>query len=122
MSNVRAGHYVPTGSPLRQIVLEVRMDGYDGQHLRQARTYARTIADQDGAVVNCEPAAFLKGAKVVSDTRLAPGEKRHETFHFDLPEGKKGQVRATFWYYYSPLATSESQKRITFLTLSRLVR
>jgi hypothetical protein len=31
-------------------------------------------------------------------------------------------VQATFWYYYSPLAQSESQKRLTFLSLRRLVR
>jgi hypothetical protein len=120
--NATAGHYVPTGSPLRQIMLEVRADTYNGEHLRQQRTYARTVADQNGVPLTVEHAAFLKGAKVLNDTRLAPGEKRIETFTFPLPAGTQAQVRATFWYYYSPMARTESQKRITFLTLNRLVR
>ena len=120
--NQTAGHYVPTGSPLRQIVLEVRADGYGGQNYREERTYARTIADQKGVTVTREHVAFMKGARVVSDTRLAPGEKRTETFTFPAPPGSQTQVRATFQYYYSPLASTESQKRITFLTLNRLVR
>jgi len=58
---------------------------------------------------------------VVSDTRLAPGEKRVENFQFAIPASTQAQVKATFWYYYSPMARTESQKRITFLTLNRLV-
>ena len=122
VANVAAGHYVPTGSPLRQLVLELRADSYDGRHLRQERVYQRTVADQHGTVLNREYLAFLKAAKVVSDTRLAPGEKRLESFVFEIPAGVQTQVRATFWYYYSPLATTESQKRVTFLELNRLVR
>jgi hypothetical protein len=120
--NQTAGHYVPTGSPLRQIVMEVRADSYGGQHFREERTYARTVVDAQGAPVMNEYTGFLKAAKVVSDTRLAPGEKRTETFAFNIPGGTQTQLKATFWYYYSPMARTESQKRITFLTLSRLVR
>ncbi len=121
ISNATAGHYVPTGSPLRQIVMEVRADTYAGQHFREERVYARRIADDKGQPITREHVAFLKGAKVLSDTRLAPGEKREEIFSFPLPPGTQAQVHATFWYYYSPLARTESQKRITFLTLNRLV-
>jgi hypothetical protein len=122
MANVAAGHYVPTGSPLRQLLLEVRADAYDGQHFREERSYTRKIADQQGAPVTHEHVAFMKGAKVLSDTRLAPDEKRTETFTFPIPAGTQAQVKATVSYYYSPLARGESQKRITFLTLNRLVK
>ena len=64
----------------------------------------------------------MKAAQTLSDTRLAAGEKRTETFTFPIPRGSQAQVKATFWYYYSPMARTESQKRITFLTLNRLVR
>jgi hypothetical protein len=122
VTNVTAGHYVPTGSPLRQLVLEVRADTYDGRHFRQERVYTRRVADQQGVEVTREHVAFLKAARVLSDTRLAPGEKRTETFFFDTPAGTAVKVKATFWYYYSPLASVESQKRITFLSLNRLVK
>ena len=58
----------------------------------------------------------------MSDTCPAPGAKRSETFFFPIPKGSQTQVKATFWYYYSPLANTESQKRVTFLTLNRLVQ
>jgi len=121
VANSAAGHYVPTGSPLRQIVLELRADSYGGKHFREERVYRRIVADANGKALDREHLAFLKGAKLISDTRLAPEEKRAETFSFDVPAGDRTQVKATFWYYYSPMARAESQKRVTFLTISRLV-
>lgn len=122
MLNNGAGHYVPTGSPLRQIVLEVRADSNSGLHSREERVYARKVADQQGAPIASEAAAFLKAARVLSDTRLAPGEKRTEKFVFDLPNGDTARVKASLWYCYSPLERKESEKKIAFLTLTRLVR
>jgi hypothetical protein len=122
VENQTAGHYLPTGSPLRQLVMELGADSAGGQHFTAQRVYARTVADQHGTVLMREHFAFLKAAKVVSDTRLAPGEKRLETFLFPIPKGSQTQVHATFWYYYSPLANTESEKRVTFLTLSRLAQ
>jgi hypothetical protein len=122
VANVAAGHYVPTGSPLRQIVLEVRADGYGGQHFREQRVYRRAVADRQGKEIDREPTAFLRAASVLSDTRLAPGEKRRESFTFAIPAGTQAQVSATFWYYYSPLARTEAQKRVTFLALESLVK
>ena len=121
VANSAAGHYVPTGSPLRQVVLEVRADTYNGKHLRSERVYRRTVADAQGREIQREHVAFLKAAKEVSDTRLKPDEKRVETFLFDVTPGVATQIKTTLWYYYSPLASSESQKRVIFLTLSRLV-
>jgi hypothetical protein len=122
VANATAGHFVPTGSPLRQIVLEVKADAYNGQHFREQRVYRRTVADQQGKEIDREPTAFLRGASVLSDTRLAPGEKRRESFAFAIPPGTSAQVSATFWYYYSPLARTEAQKRVTFLALQQLVK
>jgi hypothetical protein len=31
-------------------------------------------------------------------------------------------VSATFWYYYSPLARTEAEKRVTFLALRQLAK
>ena len=58
---------------------------------------------------------------MLSDSRLAPDEKRLEQFVFDVPQGVAAQVKAALVYYYSPMASIESQKRVTFLTMSRLV-
>lgn len=122
VANRAAGHFVPTGSPLRQLLLELRADSNDGRHFREERLYRRSVADQQGKPLAMEHFAFLRGAKVVSDTRLAPDERRVETFSFAIPPEIQTRVTATFRYYYSPMARSESQKQITFLTISRLVQ
>jgi hypothetical protein len=122
ISNQTAGHYLPTGSPLRQLVMELRADSAAGQHFSKQRVYARSVADQHGTVLMREHFAFLRAAKLVSDTRLAPDEKRVETFQFPIPKGVQTQVKATFWYYYSPLAKRESEKRVTFLTLNQFAQ
>jgi hypothetical protein len=122
LTNAAAGHSLPTGSPLRQLVLEVRADSYGGEHFREERTYARKVADPQGAEIGREHVAFMKAAKVLSDTRLGPGEKRSEVFTFKPASNSQVQVTAKLWYYYSPMARTESQKRITFLTLNQLVR
>jgi hypothetical protein len=80
----------------------------------------RKVADRQGAEITREDLAFMKAARVISDTRLGPGEKRSEVFTFKMPG--QVQVTAKFWYFYSPAARAEAQKRITFLTLNRLVR
>src|SRR5262249_43013968 len=76
ITNQKAGHYLPTGSPLRQLVLEVKADGYAGEHFREERIYARQVADAHGTPLQREHFAFLKAEKLLSDTRLAPAEKR----------------------------------------------
>jgi Cytochrome c554 and c-prime len=122
LTNAGAGHFVPTGSPLRQLILKVRFEPYGGARaVTQERVYARTVVDQKGAVVQVEPAAFLRGAKVVKDTRIAPRETRTETFLFDLPPGKHAQVQADLYYFYSPMASSEQQRMVRFVTMSRQV-
>lgn len=123
MTNAGAGHYVPTGSPMRQLILEVKMDPYEGgQSAREQRVYARTITDQKGEVLRREHVSFLRGAKVLKDTRLAPNETRTENFQFTLAAGKTARVEASLSYFYSPMATSEAEQKIRFLTMSRLVQ
>ncbi len=122
VTNRTAGHHVPTGSPLRRLILEVTADAYDGRRFREERVYRRAVADQQGRLLDREHFAILRGAKVLSDTRLASGEKRVESFSFAVPPGVQTQVRASFIYYYSPMARTEAQQRVTFLTLQKLVR
>lgn len=122
VANVAAGHFVPTGSPLRQVALELRADAYNGKRFYEERFYRSAIVDRNGAPLEREHLAFLKGARVLSDTRLRPDEKRTESFSFPIPPGTLTEVKATFWYDYSPLPRREAQQRVKFLTLNRLVR
>lgn len=122
VGNAGAGHFVPTGSPMRKIILEVSAQPYGGPTMSERRTYERTVADSKGAAIGVEYAAFVQAAKALSDTRLAPDEWRLESFRFPVPEQTRVQLKATFQYYYSPLGEAESQKQVTFLTIQRFVR
>jgi hypothetical protein len=121
VTNRGAGHSVPTGSPMRQLILEVRADPYGGARLSDRRVFRRTIADAKGAVIEREPQAFIKGAKGLTDTRIAAGETRKETFIFQIPHATRTQVEADLIYYYSPMATTDAQQKVKFLTLRKLV-
>ncbi len=122
ISNRTAGHFVPTGSPLRQLTLDVAAIPFTGQRQQQQRAYRRTVADESGRVLDREHQVTMKGSKVVSDTRLAPGEHRRETFQFSIPAGIPVRVQLTLGYYYSPLARTEDRRSIVFRNLSRMVR
>jgi hypothetical protein len=121
LENKLAGHYFPTGSPLRQLTLDVRADVYNGKQFHDERRLMRKVADQSGAALDQEHFVFLKAAKVLSDTRLAPGEKRSEAFVFPIPAGNRVQVRANLIYVYSPTARIKAQQRVTFMVLSQMV-
>ncbi len=122
VSNSAAGHYVPTGSPMRQVLMELSVDSYDGRHFLEERRYRRTVADQNGKPMDREYYAILRGVRLLSDTRLAPDEKRTETFSFPIADGVSAQVKASFWYLYSPAPGTGLQERIAFLTISRFMR
>jgi hypothetical protein len=121
LKNQGAGHSVPTGSPLRQLILELRAAAYNGKQFQEKRVYRRTVADASGTTLNREHLVFMKGARVVSDTRLAANESRTETFTFPVPQGVQTQVDASFYYYYSPTASTEAEQKVKFLSLRRLV-
>ncbi len=83
VSNTGAGHALPTGPVLRQIVLEVRFLDGDGATVAEApdRTFARVLADDAGNA----PVPPWRATRVARDTRLGPGEVR--TFTYPTPAG-----------------------------------
>jgi hypothetical protein len=122
LTNRGAGHDVPTGSALRQLILEVHADSFAGEHFSEQRIYRRTVADRSGIVLNREDLVFIKGARVMADTRLSPNETKTESFSFPVPQGVQTRVKASLYYYYSPLATTEAEQKLKFLELTRLVQ
>ena len=121
LTNQSAGHSLPTGSPLRQLILEVRLESYGGQPYREERVLTRKVADRHGTVLGREHFVFLKAAQVVSDTRLAPGEKRAEAFSFPIAVGRRTQFKANLIYVYSPMARTQDQQRVNFMALNQWV-
>lgn len=122
VTNQGAGHMVPTGSPLRKLILEVSAFPFGARPQHQRRFFTREVADQQGKVLNREDLVFIRAAKVVSDTRLAPGETKKESFTFKVPQGVRSTVEADFYYFYSPSAATRAQQEVKFLSFSRFVQ
>ena len=119
--NRGAGHRLPTGSPLRSIVLVVYADGAVGQRQSAIRTYARVVVDDKGKELSDEATVWLKGGRVVKDDRLAPGERRVEQFSFKMPRTTPAHATARFYYRYAPDATLPGETGRPFLSLSAWV-
>jgi hypothetical protein len=119
VKNEGAGHFLPTGSPMRQVILEVRASVSGVTAGTEQRTYTRTLAGADGKTIQKEHVAFMTASKVVTDTRLAPDETRTETFSFKVPAGTAARVDATFYYFHPATADPDKSDRIKFLELSK---
>ncbi len=122
LTNAAAGHFIPTGSPLRQLILDVTARTADGKESRAKKVFARTVKDAAGKVLDKEHFVFLKATGAVIDSRLAPEESRKEVFYFDAPAGTTTEIKAALSYYYSPFAREKGDQRVTFLTKSQRVQ
>jgi len=120
--NIGAGHAMPTGSPLRELILEVSAAPRRGQTFTETRRYRRLVADRDGKPIELEHEAFFRAAAVVSDSRLKAEERRIERFRFPAAGGEPVEITARLSYYYSPLARADSAKRVVFRTISRWIQ
>jgi hypothetical protein len=119
LKNEGAGHFLPTGSPMRQLILEVRAVSGGATTGTETKSYTRVLADAEGKTIQKEYVAFLKAAKVVSDTRLAPDETRTEIFSFKVPSGQSARIDAIFYYFHPATADPGRSDRIKFLELSK---
>jgi hypothetical protein len=122
VTNQGAGHMVPTGSPLRKLILEVSAYPFGAKPLHQRKVFTRRVANRNGKVLNREDLVFMTAAKVVSDTRLAPNETRKVSFTFKVAQGIRSTVQADFYYYYSPSAATKAEQEVKFLSFRRFVQ
>ena len=122
VTNQGAGHMVPTGSPLRELILDVTAFPFGGKAQHQKKIFTRVVADEHGKILKREDLVFMRAAKVVSDTRLAPRETKKESFTFRVPQGVRSTVQADFYYFYSPSATTRAQQEVKFLSFRRFVQ
>ncbi len=127
VSNVGAGHMVPTGSPTRKVILNLDVTTDQGRQFHDERIYQRTILDEQSQVIRRDSRIFFEAHSIESDTRLAPGEQRTEEFLLPVSENENVTVTATLTYFYSPLDRKETEKRVDFISekkelLSKWVR
>jgi hypothetical protein len=102
VTNARAGHAIPAGSPGRELLIRVSAHDDNGQELeRKERAFGRSLADAEGRA-----APFYLASRVGSDTRLMPGETRREVFSFDRDGVRELRIILAF----RPLAPELSKR------------
>jgi hypothetical protein len=116
--NRGAGHKVPTGSPLRAIVLVVEADNSAGARQTATRTFARVVVDEAGLDLSDEGGVFQRAARTVSDNRFAPGQRWTERFSFPMPGTAPVRALARFYYRYAPDASTRPDPGMPFLSVS----
>ncbi|MGE5362255.1 MAG: multiheme c-type cytochrome [Bacteroidales bacterium] len=119
LTNRGAGHKIPTGSPLRSIVMVVQVAGGTGSAQTATRTYRRVVVDENNQEITEESGVWLRGARVLRDDRLAPAERRAEKFSFPMPANTPVRAVAKFYYRYAPGDTpSKVESGQPFLSVS----
>lgn len=112
MTNMKAGHNIPTGSPSRGLTLEVSVEGDGLVRVVQMRAFGKRIVDKKGNWLTTEADAQLKGAKEKYNTALKPMETRDVRFVFaNVPPGTL-KVSAKAFITQNPVADSEEHLQV----------
>ena len=124
LTNTGAGHKMPTGLPVKKIILEVKVEDANGGHRQiQQRVYQKVLADAQGkAVTQLVDLMLGKGTMVLSDNRIAPLEARRESFTFFVAKPEEQTVSATAYYSYSPEILQPAPIHIKLNEVQRRVR
>lgn len=113
VTNDRIGHSIPTGTPERHLVMEVRSHDANGVVLEvQKREYHKTIVDAEGNVISSDGDVFLNGVRIVADNRLGPKESREETIVFSQRVARIESISADLYFSYQALVTEKTEMRI----------
>ncbi|MEE8484048.1 MAG: hypothetical protein V3S46_05575 [Nitrospinota bacterium] len=122
VTNVGAGHKIPTGLPTKKFILKVSVqpEGGDFPQIKQ-RIYEKVLAGADGKKIEKNHEILMDEAeRVISDNRIGPMEKKIEEFVFFVPENKPINVTAAVYYSFSqemiqeaPIHSKMHEVRIT---------
>lgn len=124
LTNTGAGHKMPTGLPVKKIILVVKVEGTTGGHRQsQQRVYQKVVADAQGkAVTQVVDLMLGKAKRVVSDNRIAPLETRREAFTFFVEKTEDQTVSAAAYYSYTPEILQPAPIHIKLNEVLRRVR
>lgn len=128
VTNAESGHKLPTGTPVRKLILSVKLlDAKGNKIAEKERVYQKVLLDQKGDVLTESYKMILDAATILSDNRIAPKETRQEEFEFELPSGAKpfSAESALRYQYPTPVLTAglmevEIAKEVVSLPLGKI--
>jgi DNA-directed RNA polymerase subunit RPC12/RpoP len=109
ITNAESGHKLPTGVPVRKLVLNVVMKtNYNVEIGAVRRVYRKVLTDEYGTIIENVPDMFLNATRIFSDNRIGPKETRVENFTFDIPKWATNyNIETSLTYEYSRRVLSE---------------
>lgn len=121
LTNTGVGHAIPTGNPLRKIVVEFQAHGAFDEILHEAKTeIGRQFGDKNGKALATDVGIFLDAAQILGDNRIGPGETRELVYEFTAPD-QKILAEATVWYVYENTRFPKQTRREEVASLKKVV-
>ncbi len=112
IANIGAGHFIPTGSPSKKLILRVSAKNQMNYYTIQEKTFGMKVIDEKGIELHTEPEIMLRGSAIKIDERIPPQGKVIELLEFDFPKDQYAVVTAQLIYLYRPLILDETSMRV----------
>lgn len=121
VTNVGAGHLIPTGIPTRRLVLKLTAKRLDSVVYENERIYEKLLEDAEGRVLVKDWEIMLNSKKIVKDTRLKPKEPREELFNFHAPDANPLIITVSLFYDYSPQIMDHVSMHIELKSVNKVL-
>ncbi len=121
LTNNGAGHAVPTGNPLRRVIVD--FSAYSAtNHLiyNEKVDISRRYADAAGVEVTTDEAILLDATQVLKDNRILPGETRELVFEFGAPH-ERLLIEAKVIYVYDNEAFPDLAREEKLISFTQVV-
>lgn len=101
VTNNESGHKIPTGVPIRRIILEVSLINKKGEMIKkESKIYHRVLVNKNNEVLYEMDKIFTEAYKVIEDNRISPKETRREVFIFDIKDKGPYFLKTKLKYEY----------------------
>jgi hypothetical protein len=121
LTNAGAGHAVPTGNPLRRVIVDFSAYSATNRLLYNEKVdISRRFADDAGVEVTTDEAILLDATQVLKDNRIAPGETRELVFEFGAPH-ERLLIEAKVIYIYDNEAFPDLAREEKLILFTQVV-
>jgi hypothetical protein len=121
LTNVGAGHHIPTGNPLRKVVVDFYVyDSLNKMIYNDKVELSKKFGDADGKRLTTDLDILLEAAQVIEDNRIAPGETKELIFEFSAPN-EKLLVNAKVIYIYENEDLPEMRREEKLISFNKIV-
>jgi hypothetical protein len=115
VANTGSGHRIPTGTPSRELLLEVALLSVPENRLVEKKqvSYKKTLVGENGQVLEGDAEIMVNARKVLSDNRIAPRETRTSSVMFlNMPTSPYLVIAKLYYNYLAETAPGQMQQML----------